>query len=61
MRCCACRDSAKTVTAGVSVRYSTLDTGMETASVYCWSLGKLFKLVGASATMKVSADAAKRG
>lgn len=52
---------SKTVVAVTSVRYSTIDTGMETASVYCWSMGKLFKLVGAVATMKYSADAAKRG
>lgn len=52
---------SKTVSAGVSVRYNTIDTGMETASVYCWTMGKLFKLVGCSATMKLSADAAKRG
>jgi hypothetical protein len=52
---------SKTTAAGVSVRYNTLDTGMETASLYCWSIGKLFKLVGAAATMKLSADASKRG
>lgn len=52
---------SKTVIPSTSVRYNTLDTNTETASVYCWSAGKLFKLVGASASMKYNADAAKRG
>lgn len=52
---------AKTVTGGVSVRYSTIDTALETGTLYCYSAGKLFKLVGCAASMKVSADAAKRG
>lgn len=52
---------SKTVIAVTSVRYSTIDTGMETASVYCWSANKLFKLVGCVATMKLASDAAKRG
>ena len=52
---------AATETAGVSWRYSTIDTGLETATLYCYSAGKLFKLVGCAASMKLSADAAKRG
>jgi hypothetical protein len=51
---------SKTVVASTSVRYSTADTGLETASVYCWTLGKLFKLVGAVATFKYSFEAPKR-
>lgn len=52
---------AKTVSAGVSVRYSTIDTALETGTLYCYSAGKLFKLVGCAASARVSADAAKRG
>lgn len=51
----------KTVVATTSVRYSTIDTAMETGSVYAWSMNKLFKMVGCVATMKLSAEAAKRG
>lgn len=50
-----------TTSAGVSKTYTTLDTGTETATVYCYGGGKLFKLVGASASLKVDAEAAKRG
>lgn len=47
--------------AGVSVLYTTIDSGMETGTCYAYTGGKLFKLVGCVATMKLSADAAKRG
>lgn len=50
-----------TTSAGVSKVYTTIDTATETGTVYCYSMGKLFKLVGASASMKMNADAAKRG
>lgn len=54
----------KTLTAtggSESILYTTLDSGAETATLYAWSMGKLFKLVGCVATMKYSSDAAKRG
>lgn len=54
----------RTFTAGAgteSILYSTLDQPTETATLYCWGGGKLFKLVGCVATLKYSADAAKRG
>lgn len=44
-----------------SVLYSTLDAGFEIASCYCWSAGKLFKLIDCVGTLKLSAEAAKRG
>jgi hypothetical protein len=52
---------SKTVSAGVSVLYTTIDTGTQTGTVYAWSAGKLFKLVGCSATLELKADATKRG
>jgi hypothetical protein len=53
---------SRTVAAGTSVLYSTLDTGMETVTLYCYTGGnKLIKLVGCVATVKLSAEAAKRG
>jgi hypothetical protein len=52
---------SETISAGVSVTYTTIDDGMETGTLYCWSAGKLYKLVGCVATMKASAAAAKRG
>lgn len=52
---------ARTVTNGVSILYKTIDQGMETASAYCWTAGKLLKLVGCVATCRFAADAAKRG
>jgi hypothetical protein len=53
---------SKTVSAGVSVLYSTLDDNMETATLYLWGEGgKLFKLVGCVATLRMTAEAAKRG
>lgn len=51
---------SKTVVASTSVRYNTADTGLETGSVYFWDTGKLFKLVGAVATLKYSFEATKR-
>lgn len=51
-----------TVGAGTeSVLYTTADAGFEIASCYCWSAGKLFKLIDCVATLKLSAEAAKRG
>jgi hypothetical protein len=48
--------------AGVeTVTYTTLDTGAETGTLWCYTHNKLFKLVGCVATMKYSAEAAKRG
>jgi hypothetical protein len=52
---------SKTVSGGVSVLYTTLDTGLETGTAYCWTGNKLFKLVGCAASFKIAADAAKRG
>jgi hypothetical protein len=53
---------SKTVSAGVSVLYSTLDIGVETATLYLWGGdGKLYKLLGCVAQMELNAEAAKRG
>jgi hypothetical protein len=52
---------SKTVSAGVSVLYSTLDTGMETMTLYLYTANKLIKMVGCVASMKLSAEAPKRG
>jgi hypothetical protein len=53
---------SKTVSAGVSVLYTTLDDNMETATLYLYGEGgKLFKLVGCVATLRMTAEAAKRG
>lgn len=52
---------SKTVSAGVSVLYTTLDTGLETATAYAYAAGKLIKLVGCVATFEESAEATKRG
>ena len=41
--------------------YTSLDTGMETASVYCWGSGRVFKLVGCVAAPKMDMEANKRG
>lgn len=41
--------------------YTTLDTGMKTFTLYCWTGDKLFKLVGCVAAPKLEAEAAKRG
>lgn len=43
------------------VTYTTLDEGMETATIYCYTGRKLVKLIGCVATMKMSAEANKRG
>ncbi|MDP9202289.1 MAG: hypothetical protein M3P26_10230 [Gemmatimonadota bacterium] len=49
--------SATVVTTGgsESVTYLTLDDAMETATFYCWTANKLFKLVGCTAKMKFAA------
>lgn len=52
---------SRTIVALTSVTYTTLDAGMETVTLYCYGAGKLFKLVGCVANLKVSAEAAKRG
>ena len=44
-----------------SVLYTTADNGFEIASCYCWSAGKLFKLIDCVATLKFTAEAGKRG
>ena len=41
--------------------YTTLDTGMDTASVYCYGGGRVFKLVGCVAAPKLDMEANKRG
>jgi hypothetical protein len=58
LRICA---MSKTVSAGVSVLYTTLDVGGETATCYCYGANKLFKVTGCVAAMKLSANAAQRG
>jgi hypothetical protein len=52
---------ALTTVPGVSNQYTTIDTGMETATAYAYAAGKLFKLVGCVATFELSAEATKRG
>jgi hypothetical protein len=42
-------------------RYATLDVGMETGTLYLYSANKLFKMVGAVATLRGNADVYKRG
>jgi hypothetical protein len=37
------------------VTYLTLDDAMETATVYCWTANKLFKLIGCTARMRFAA------
>lgn len=50
------------VTGGAEkVSYTTLDSGMETATVWCYAGHKLIKLIGCVMTMKLSAEANKRG
>jgi hypothetical protein len=48
---------ANVVTTGgaESVTYLTLDDAMETATFYCWSANKLFKLIGCTCIMKFAA------
>jgi hypothetical protein len=43
------------------VTYTTLDEGMETMTLYCYTGRKLIKLIGCVATLKASAEANKRG
>lgn len=43
------------------VRYTTLDSGMETGTLYLYSANKLFKLVGCVAAPKFNFEANKRG
>lgn len=52
---------SKVVAGGVSVTYTTLDDLMETFTMYCYAARKLFKLVGCSCSLKLSAEAMKRG
>ena len=53
---CTGRSATVAVGAGTeSVTYLTLDDAMETATFYCWSANKLFKLVGCVAKMKFKA------
>jgi hypothetical protein len=52
---------SKTLSGGVSVHYTTIDDLMETFTMYCYTARKLIKMVGCSATLKFSAEAAKRG
>lgn len=48
--------------AGVeSIQYQTLDTGMETATVYVYTANKLIRLIGCVAKPKLVAEANKRG
>lgn len=47
--------------AAEKVTYYTLDEGMETGTVYCYTGRKLIKLIGCVATLKMSAEANKRG
>jgi hypothetical protein len=52
---------SETIVASTSVTYTTLDTGLETFTVYAWAAGKLFKLVGCACSFKIAADAPKIG
>lgn len=61
LRMSGCGRTITTTSGSESVLYTTLDTGNETGTVYCYSANKLFKLVGCVATLKLSAEAAKRG
>jgi hypothetical protein len=50
------RAAASVLTGGSeSWTYLTLDDAMETASAYCWTANKLFKLVGCVCTLKFAA------
>lgn len=50
------RSATVVTTAGSeTVTYLTVDDGMETATVYCWTANKLFKLVGCTARLKFAA------
>jgi hypothetical protein len=61
LRICGMGKTLNATGGSESIRYTTLDTGAETATVWCYSRNKLFKLVGCVATMRLSAEAAKRG
>jgi hypothetical protein len=52
---------SKTVSAGVSVLYSTLDTALETMTYYAYLANKLCKVVGVAGSFKLSATAPGRG
>lgn len=53
---------ASSFTAGAEFyRYQTIDTGMETATVYLYLANKLVKMVGCVASPKMSAETNKRG
>lgn len=61
LRMSGCGKTVTTTSGSESILYTTLDSGNETGTVYCYAAGKLFKLVGCVATLKLSADAVKRG
>jgi hypothetical protein len=61
LRMSGCGKTLVTTGGSESILYTTLDSGNETGTVYCYSAGKLFKLVGCVATLKFNAEAAKRG
>lgn len=42
-------------------RYASLDSGMQTATLYLYSANKLFKMVGCVAAPKLTGEALKRG
>lgn len=52
---------SKAVSAGVSVLYTTIDEAMETFTLWMYTGRKLIKMVGCVATMKLAAEATKRG
>jgi hypothetical protein len=61
LRMSGCGKTVTTTGGSESILYTTLDSGNETGTLYCYSANKLFKLVGCVATLKLSADATKRG
>jgi hypothetical protein len=61
LRMSGCGRTVTTTGSAESILYTTLDSGNETGTLYCYSANKLFKLVGCVATLKLSADAVKRG
>lgn len=62
LRMCGLGRTVTTTAGSESIDYTTLDSNMETATVYCYtSGGKLIKLVGAVANMKWDLQAAMRG
>src|SRR5690348_8885793 len=56
LRMSGCGKTLTTTTGAESILYTTLDSGNETGTVYCYSANKLFKLVGCVATLKLNAD-----